>query len=76
MSAADIRKYLESLCSHLLFDFEGKSCGVDPLASDHFDMWCGWDTITVKSVDEVMNSNLFNGHTLLEIADKIENIEM
>ena len=76
MSVDEIRDYITSLCSHLTFDFEGKSCGVDPLAPDQFDMWCGDDTMTAKSVDEVMNTAFFDGKCVKEIVDKIQNIEM
>ena len=74
MRADEIRSYVASLCSHLTFDFEGKSCGVDPLAADQFDMWCGDDAMTAKSADEVMNTPFFDGKCLKEIADKIQNI--
>lgn len=49
---------------------------MDPLAPDQFDMWCGDDTMTTKSVDEVMNTAFFDGKCLKEIVDKIQNIEM
>ena len=39
MSANELRDYIASLCSHVTFDFHGKSCGVDPLAPDQIDLW-------------------------------------
>ena len=66
MSANELRDYIASLCSHVTFDFHGKSCGVDPLAPDQIDLWCG---------DEAMNTPFFDGKSLNEIADKIENVE-
>lgn len=74
MKLNEIKIRITSLCSHLTFDFEGKSCGVDPLAADQFDMWCGDDAMTAKSADEVMNTPFFDGKCLKEIADKIQNI--
>ena len=74
MKSNEIKIRITSLCSHLTFDFEGKSCGVDPLAADQFDMWCGHDTMTAKSADEVMNTPFFDGKCLKEIADEIQNI--
>ena len=74
MKSNEIKIRITSLCSHLTFDFEGKSCGVDPLATDQFDMWCGDDTMTAKSADEVMNTPFFDGKCLKEIADEIQNI--
>ena len=43
MSANELRDFIASLCSHVTFDFHGKSCGVDPLALDQIDLWCGDD---------------------------------
>ena len=74
MKSNEIKIRITSLCSHLTFDFEGKSCGVDPLAADQFDMWCGDDTMTAKSADEGMNTPFFDGKCLKEIADEIQNI--
>lgn len=76
MGADEIKKYLASLCSHLTFEFEGKSCGVDPLAEDQFDMWCGDNAATVNSIEAVMKAPFFDGKCLREIANKIQNIEM
>lgn len=76
MRAADIRARIESLSSHVLFDHNGKNCGIDPFAHDYFDMWCGEDTMTAKSIDEVMQTPFFNGKALQDIVDKIQNVEM
>lgn len=76
MRTADMRARIESLSSHVLFDYNGKHCGIDPFAHDHFDMWCGEDTMTAKSIDEVMQVPFFNGKALQDIMDKIQNIEM
>lgn len=75
MSANELRDFIVSLCSHVTFDFHGKSCGVDPLAPDQIDLWCGDDTLTAASVSEAMNTPFFDGKSLNEIADKIENVE-
>lgn len=72
MRAAEIKDYLESLVSHITFTYNDKSCGIDPFRKDNFEMWYGDDTITAKSIDDVMNTPFFNGKSLNEIADKIE----
>ena len=41
MTAKKLRDRIESLCTHILFDYNGKACGVDPFDADHFDMWRG-----------------------------------
>ena len=70
MSLNEIKDYISSLCSHLTFDFHGKSC--DPISSDHFDMWYGDNAITVTSIEDVMKQPFFDGQSLQDIVDKIE----
>ena len=41
MTILELEKRINSLCTHVLFDYKGHSCGIDPLALDDFDMWCG-----------------------------------
>ena len=69
-------KEFNSMCSHVLFDYHGKECGVDPFNEKHFDMWCGKDYMEAHSIDEVMNSPFFEGKTLEDIIDQLENIEL
>lgn len=76
MTVKDMRIRINSMCTHVLFDYDGKNCGVDPLSNDCFDMWCGDDTMSAKSIDEVMQTPFFNGKALQDIVDKIQNVEM
>ena len=41
MTAKELRNRIESLCREVLFDYNGKACGVDPFNAKHFDMWYG-----------------------------------
>ena len=41
MAILELEKRINSLCTHVLFAYKGHSCGIDPLALDEFDMWCG-----------------------------------
>lgn len=75
MSRNELRDFVASLTSHITFDFHGKSCGIDPLAPDQIDLWCGEDAMTATSVSEAMETPFFDGKSLNEIADKIENVE-
>ena len=72
MTALEIKDYVGSLVSHITFTYNNKDCGVDPFKKDCFDMWCGEDTMTAKSIDEVMETPFFDGKSLNEIASKIE----
>lgn len=72
MKALDIRKYLDKIFSHFLFEYNGKDCGIDPITRTHFDMWYGDKEMTAKSIDEVMETHFFDGLSLTEIAENIE----
>lgn len=75
MTAKELRGRIESLCTHILFDYNGKECGVDPFNTEHFDMWCGDAFMEAHSTDEVMQVPFFDGKALEDIADQIENVE-
>ena len=45
---------------------------IDPISSDHFDMWYGDNAITVTSIEDVMKQPFFDGQSLQDIVDKIE----
>ena len=72
MIAKDLRDRINSICTHVLFDYNGKECGVDPFNEKHFDMWYGDNAITVTSIDDVMKQPFFDGQSLPDIADEIE----
>ena len=75
MTAKELRDRIESLCTHILFDYNEKECGVDPFYTEHFDMWCGDVFMEAHSIDEVMQVPFFDGKALEDIADQIENVE-
>lgn len=76
MDSWELKKHIESLCSHVTFEWNGKECGVDPFSSTEFEMWCGENCMTATSVMEVMTVHFFDGFSLEQIVDKIKNIEM
>lgn len=71
----DIKTYLDDLTSHVTFEYNGYSCGVDPLARDNFDMWCGEKNMTAHSIEEVMTTKFFDGESLEDILDDITELE-
>ena len=75
MTAKDLRDRIESLCTHVLFEYNEKECGVDPFNAKHFDVWCGDDFMEAHSIDEVMKTPFFDGKALEDIVDLLENIE-
>lgn len=75
MTIADVKNYLASLTSHIMFEYDGKSCGVDPLSKNKFNMWYGSEGITANSIGEVMTTKFFNGKSLEDIWDDITELE-
>lgn len=71
-----MKNQIDSLVSHILFDYSGKPCGIDPINRKHIDMWYGDDDYCAKSIDDAMAFPLFNGKSLSEICENIENIEI
>ncbi len=75
MKITEFKNRVSSLISFIGFEYEGKSCGIDPINKSHFEMWCGDNYIVAKSIDEVMNTKIFNGHSLSEIYPQITNLD-
>ena len=76
MKTDDLRKQIDSIITHILFDYNGKPCGIDPINLNSIDMWYGDDDYCAKSVDDAMSYPLFDGKSLNQICDKITNIEI
>lgn len=75
MRALDLKERINSLCTHVLFTYNGKNCGVDPFNEKHFDMWYGEERMEAHSIDEVMETSFFDGKALRDIVDQIEDVE-
>lgn len=71
-----IKQRLSEMCTHILFEYNGKNCGIDPLARNEIDMWYDNSCYTAKSVDDAMNHPLFDGKSLNQVADEVKNIEL
>lgn len=71
MTITEVKDYLTKLTGHIVFDYNGCSCGIDPLSRNRFTLWCGDDEMTAGSVDEVLNVKFFGGKSLTEIWDNI-----
>lgn len=76
MKPEAMRKQIDSLISHILFDYKGKPCGIDPINRQHIDIWYGDEEYSAKSVDDVMTFPLFDGKSLNEICGNIENFDL
>lgn len=76
MSPKILKDRISSLVTHVLFDYKGVACGVDPFSKNEFDVWYGDKNETMRSIDEVMNSPFFDGKSLTEISPEIQNVEL
>lgn len=75
MTLAEAREYIVNLTSHVLFDYKGKNCGIDPLSRNKFEMWYGQECFTASTVDEVMTVKFYDGKSLTAIWDDITDLE-
>ena len=75
MIAKRLKDRINEICAHVLFVYNGKNCGVDPFSENDFDMWYGDEDYKATSIDEVMSYPLFDGKSLSDIAEHIEDVE-
>ena len=75
MTISMIKKHLKDLVGCITFEYNGYSCGVDPLAHDDFDLWYGKEEYKAHSIDEVMKTKFFNGEALEDIVDDLIDME-
>lgn len=75
MTLVEVKAYLANLTGHVTFNYNGYYCGIDPLAQNKFDLWCGSDETTVNSIDEVVTAKFFDGKSLEDIWNDVENLD-
>ncbi len=75
MTMTDFKDFLESLTSHITFEYNGMDCGVDPFNKNKFDVWCGDTSRTCGSLDEAMAIPIFGGKTLTDIFPTIPSFD-
>ena len=76
MKINELKDRIAEIVTQITFTYNGKSCGVDQMSSTEFDMWYGDDFVTVGSIEEVMNTKLFDNKSLTDIFDDIDDLEM
>lgn len=72
MTKDQIRNRIDELCTLFTFLYHGKEGHVDPFSHTNYLLWFEGEEKTVNSIDEVMNTPFFDGHTLAEISEEIE----
>lgn len=71
MTADKIKSRIAEICTLFGFEYKGKDGNVDPYSSTEFLLYYDGNEKTVHSIDEVMNTPFFGGHSLTEIAEDI-----
>lgn len=75
MTITELRNRLTNLVSHITFYYNGCACGIDPLSRNLYEVWCGDDSFSVTSVDEVLSKELFDGRALKDIWGDVTDLE-
>lgn len=75
MNISELKVYLENLTGQVTFTYNGKDCGIDPISSDTFDVWCADEITKANSINEVMTGNFFDGNALTDIWKSITDLE-
>ena len=79
MTADSLRKELSKGWAMLVFQYRGKEGHVDPYGTQNGDfsyiLWYEGDEKLVYTMEDVMNTPIFDGHSLSEIADEISDID-
>lgn len=77
MTCEQIYKDIEETQCCYIFDYKNQPCGIDPWwdGNQNYNVWCGEKNFVAKSWEEVITTNLFDGKSLKEIIQDIENYE-
>ena len=75
MKADVLKDRIDSLTGFIGFDYMNQPCGIDPINHSQYEMWYGKKYFVAKSIDEVMSVQLFDGKSLNQICDNIQNID-
>lgn len=71
----EMENFIATLSGHVLFNYKGRACGIDPLSLNQFDMWYGDKSATLQTVDEVLTTKFFDGKSLKDIWDDITELD-
>lgn len=71
----ELKKALTLEFCDIEFSFHGKDCGIEPIVENShatYNVWCDDMLKTFKSANEVLDSPMFDGKSLREIAEDID----
>lgn len=72
MMAKELENLITSLAYDIEFEYNGRHCSICPFNRNNIALAYGEDTAECKSVREAMETPLFDGKLLNEIAEEID----
>ena len=75
LTILQLEEHMEQLVSHVTFDYNGKSCGIDPISRDQYELWYGENCATATSLEKLMNTKVFDGLSIVDIWDKATDVD-
>ena len=72
MTLEKIKNRLSECCTHFLFEFNGKDCGVDPIGEMQYNVWFGEECAEIEGIDKLMETPFFDGMCLNDIYNRIK----
>ncbi|MFV0344218.1 MAG: hypothetical protein ACK5JH_15250 [Anaerocolumna sp.] len=74
-SIKELHEILIDSFSHVTFTYNGKRCGIDPMAKDDFDVWYGEDLAKAHNIEEISSQRIYNGKSLEEIITEVTDFD-
>ena len=78
MNLKDLKNIISSCLNDLVFEYNGKQCGVTSEVYDYiptFQAWCGDSIKEYSNVEDVLNDKFYDGKSLTElVCDKSPNV--
>lgn len=68
----ELYDYINAHVSHVIFEYNGKNCGIDPFSNTNFDVWYGDKIEKMTSIEDVFHSPFFDGKSLADIIPEID----
>lgn len=75
MKREKLRSILDDCCNDISFVYNGKNAGVTSEVHDYkkiYHAWYGERVLDYHSLDELLEDKIFDGNTLLEIAENVD----
>lgn len=72
MNAQDIKNLIVSIVQDVVFEYNNKTCCINPYNKHKFELGYGNKVKTYNDIDDLMNDKIFKGKSLYDIAESID----